>query len=266
MSNAAASTQDHLPIAGIQDGVLIMNDASIRVVLKVEPINFDLKSEAEQNSIIYGYQGFLNSLDFPIQIVVHSRKLDLERYLINLETSQKNISNDLLRIQVEDYVGFIRRLISVANIMSKRFYLIISYNTVNPSGGISPIPSLLHKPSSTPVYSQENFDQVRSEAINRANIVASGLGRLGNQITMLTTQELIEMFYSVYNPDIATEERLTNVEMIEAGIITNPQALLQPDQASEIAPVPGTPATNSNLVTPDSDQTPVQQPLEQPPQ
>src|SRR5665213_1882837 len=96
--NTATSTQEHLPIAGIQDGVIIMSDSSVRAVLKIEPINFELKSETEQNGIIYGYQAFLNSLDFPIEIVIQSKKLDLDRYLIKLDERRKTMSSDLLRI------------------------------------------------------------------------------------------------------------------------------------------------------------------------
>lgn len=218
----ASSTQEHLPIAGIQDGVVIMNDASIRTILKVEPINFELKSEAEQNAIVYSYQSFLNSLEFPIQIVVHSKKLDLERYLIKLEATKKNVTNDLLRIQVEDYVDFVRRLISIANIMSKRFYMIISYSAVAPKGGRVPsLSSFFNKHPTGPILYQDQFDRFRLEAINRANLVAGGISRLGLKVSYLDTQELIEVFYSIYNPDIAAEERLTDVDQLSAGIVSS---------------------------------------------
>lgn len=220
--DTASSTQEHLPIAGIQDGVVIMNDASIRTILKVEPINFELKSEAEQNAIVYSYQSFLNSLEFPIQIVVHSKKLDLERYLIKLEATKKNVTNDLLRIQVEDYVDFVRRLISIANIMSKRFYMVISYSAVAPKGGRVPsLSSFFNKHPTGPILYQDQFDRFRLEAINRANLVASGISRLGLKVSYLDTQELIEVFYSIYNPDIAAEERLTDVDQLSVGVVSS---------------------------------------------
>ena len=240
----APSTQDHLPIAGIQDGVVIMNDASVRAVLKIEPINFELKSQTEQDSIIYSYQAFLNSLDFPIQIVIHSKKLDLERYLMKMEESKKNLTSDLLRIQIEDYVSFVRRLISVANIMSKRFYVVVSYSAIGKPAG-NPLGGFMHKQDNAPLLYQDQFERFRTEVYNRANMIAGGLTRLGVKVTALNTQELIELFYGVYNPDIATEERLTDIRDLNAGVVTstgvlneNPPAQAPMQEAATPPPPP----------------------------
>lgn len=238
--STASSTQQHLPIAGIQDDVIIMNDGSLRVVLKIEPINFDLKSELEQNSIIYSYQGFLNSLDFPIQIVIQSKKLDLEHYLVKLDNLKKEMSNDLLRIQTEDYVQFVRRLISVANIMSKRFYVVVSYSAITKATGLN---SIFNKRPTGPIMEQEQFDRFKAEVFNRAGLVGGGLGRLGLKTSALSTQELIEVFYSTYNPDIATEQRLTDTSNLSSGIVssfwTNPATVEEaaPLVSSEPGPV-----------------------------
>lgn len=222
--NNVHSTQDHLPIAGIQDGVVIMTDGSLRVVLKADPVNFELKSENEQNAIIYSYQSFLNSLDFPIQILIQSKKLDLEQYLIKMQENEKSLTNELLRIQIEDYTGFVRRLISVANIMAKRFYVVISHSLVTKNTSINQINSLFpHKPTG-PILDQDEFDRMRSEAYNKAGITASGLGRLGVKASPLETQELIELFYAIYNPDVATEARLTSLQNLSGGIVTSPEA------------------------------------------
>lgn len=258
------ATQNHLPIAGIQDSVLIMSDGSVRAVLRVEPINFDLKSETEQNGIIYAYQAFLNSLDFPIQIVVHSKKLDLERYLMKLSQSQQGLTNDLLRIQVEDYVGFVRRLISVANIMAKRFFVVVSYSVASKTTANAQLGGLFHRQASGPLMDQDQFDRFRKEAINRAGIVGGGLGALGVKTRIIETQELIELFYGIYNPDVATEERLTDVATINSGIVHAPSIspANSPDQlaanaaaeqlaAAEPAPsaVPTEPAPQENPVS-----------------
>lgn len=222
MSNIP-TTQEHLPIAGIQDGAIIMNDATIRVVLKVEPINFELKSEQEQNAIIYAYQGFLNSLEFPIQFVIQSKKLDLTPYLNRIEQMGRQNQSELLRIQTQEYVDFVRQLITVANIMGKKFYCIIAY-------GAGKIPSptsilnLFGKKSNGPVLDQANFDQMKGEAYNQASLIAGGLARLGARARALNTQELIELFYQVYNPDVAGEARLTNLSIMNSGIITSPDA------------------------------------------
>jgi hypothetical protein len=258
------STQEHLPIAGIQDGVVIMTDGSIRVVLRVEPINFDLKSDAEQNGIIYSYQGFLNSLDFPIQILVQSKKLDLERYLIRLQASQKEVTNDLLRIQIEDYVGFVRRLISVANIMSKRFFVIISYSAVTKQSSMAQLGSLFHRQPTGPVMDQEQFTRYRAEANNRATIIAGGMGRLGVKSSLLGTQELIELFYGIYNPDVATEERLTgDVSELNAGVVNGPGAqapepVAEPAPGTDQSPLQASQATGEMPMQPD--QVPPTQP------
>jgi hypothetical protein len=202
-----------------------MNDGSVRAILKLEPINFDLKSENEQNGIIYNYQSFLNSLDFPIQIVVQSKKLDLERYLMKVKAVERNQSNDLLRIQVEDYIGFVRRLISIANIMSKRFYIVVSYAGFTKPTAKNPLGGLFHRRPSGPIMDQEQFSRYSSETMNRAGIIAGGLERLGIKCKALSTQELIELFYGIYNPDLATEERLTDIDTLSSGVVHAPDAL-----------------------------------------
>ena len=219
-----------------------MNDGSVRAVLKVEPINFELKSEAEQNGIIYSYQAFLNSLDIPIQIVVQSKKLDLERYLAKLEATVKDMTNDLLRIQTEDYVGFVRRLISVANIMSKRFYVIVSYAAATKQLGLGQFTGMIHKAPTGPMMDQDQFDRYRTEVTSRANGVGGGLSRIGMRVALLDTQDLIELFYSTYNPDIATEERLTDMSNMSHGIVSSPDvAPPTPEPAPDDATSPNAP-------------------------
>ncbi len=241
MSAAGASTQDHLPVAGIQDGVVIMNDTSVRAILRVQPINFELKSEAEQNAIIYSYQSFLNSLDFPVEIVINSKKLDLERYLRKLEEQKKNLSSDLLRIQIEDYVNFVRRLITIANIMAKRFYVVVSYAAVTgakASSGfsLSTVLGIGGGNTQATLY-QDQFDRYKAELGNRANIVSAGLTRVGLRVEPLTTQEIIELLYGAYNPDIAQEERLTDVSALSAGIVSSENVAPPLEQAAEVPPV-----------------------------
>jgi len=221
---SAPSTQDHLPIAGIQDNIVIMNDASVRVVLKVEPINFELKSTEEQDSIIYSYQAFLNSLDFPVQIVIQSKRLDLEQYLVRMQENLKQQTNDLLRIQTEDYIGFVRRLISVANIMAKRFYVVISHSAITKNSSISQFTSIFPHKNTGPLLEQDEFDRLRNEAFNKAGIIVGGLGRIGAKAEPLDTQALIELFYGIYNPDVATEERLTDLANLNSGVVTSPEA------------------------------------------
>lgn len=218
--DSSTPTQEHLPIAGAQDSVVIMNDGSVRAILAVEPINFELKSEQEQNSTIYGYQSFLNSLEFPIQIVIQSKKLDLERYLSRMQEYQKITNNDLLRIQIEDYVGFVRQLINIANIMSKKFFVVVSYSSITKQKPSSLL-NVFSKQNTGAILDQEQFTRFRGEALNRANLVGNGLLRLGLKVSLLDTQKLIELFYGLYNPDIATEERITDLEAITGNSISS---------------------------------------------
>jgi hypothetical protein len=247
----ANSTQEHLPIAGIQDDVIIMADGSVRAVLKVEPINFELKSEQEQNGIIYSYQAFLNSLEYPIQIIVQSKKLDLERYLVKLEGRLKLIDNELLRLQTEDYIDFVRRLISVANIMSKRFYVVVKYAALEKQGGVGFLnfTSLFHKAPTGPIMEQAQFERYRAEATSRASSIGGGLARLGMRVNLMETQSLIELFYATYNPDIAAEERLTGMDNLNPATIASPQIKATPDTPAPqpTQPVPTPPSEPANV-------------------
>lgn len=223
---SAASTQDHLPIAGIQDSAVIMNDGSLRAVLKIEPTNFELKSENEQDAIIYSYQAFLNSLNFPIQIIIQSKKLDLEQYLVRLQDSGKDISSELLRLQLRDYITYLRNLISRANIMSKHFYVVIAYSAVTANASKNQLMSVVrsNKHPEGPIMDQREFERLRTELFNRAEIIGSGLARIGSKSQLLDTQHLIELFYTIYNPEVATEERLASVSNLSGAVVSSEDA------------------------------------------
>ncbi len=221
-----ASTQDHLPIAGIQDGAVIMNDGTLRCVLKIEPTNFELKSETEQDAIIYSYQAFLNSLSFPIQIIIQSKKLDLEQYLVRLQDSGKNITSELLRLQLRDYISYLRTLITRANIMSKHFYVVISFSAVTANASKNQLLSSMrnsHHPTG-PIMDQREFERLRTELHNRADIIGSGLSRIGSKSELLDTQRLIELFYTIYNPEVAAEQRLSNVSNLSGAVVSSEDA------------------------------------------
>lgn len=236
------STQNYLPIAGIEEGVVVLKDGSLAVVLRIMPINFDLKNELEQNAIIAKYQSFLNSLDFSIQILVRSQRLDLEPYLVGLDRSTKELSNELLQIHATDYIAFMRSLVSVANIMSKHYYIILTYQgsiTAAKGGVLS-----LFKKQSGPVLTRSTFNHYRDELNGRANTVASGLTSMGLRIEALNTQELIELFYGIYNPDISATERLGELENLKAQVVSLKQAE-QPAAGTPTAPAAATTAPDA---------------------
>ncbi len=201
-----ASTQQYVPIADIRDGTIVMKDGSMRLVLLTTSINFNLKSQNEQNAIIYGYQRFLNALTFPIQIVMQSRRLDLTGYLTELKERIPQTESELLRLQIQDYIEFINRLLSVANIMNKRFYVVIPYfpPLIKSDNFIDKIKNKL-KTDQT-IVDVTSFKKYQKELRERANVVASGLSGIGIRAAQLTTKELLELFYQSYNPDLSTKE------------------------------------------------------------
>jgi hypothetical protein len=225
------STQQFIDIAGMKNGVIIMKDGSYRLILQVNAVNFALKSEQEQNSIIFQFQSFLNSLHFPIEICIRSRRLDLTPYLNKISTIAQNQTNELTRIQAEDYIGFVTKLITIANIMKKSFYVVVQHNTVNVKNtGL--FDKIFSKNSQTFEHvkiSDVEFKQSTDKLTEKANIVANGLGGLGIHCQQLTTEEIVEVFYAIYNPDESTKQRISNVDEIDAQVVgsesESPEAL-----------------------------------------
>jgi hypothetical protein len=217
-----ASTQESLEIAGVEDGIIILKDGSYRLVLDVTAINFGLKSEREQNSIIFQFQGFLNSLHFPIEILIQSRKLDLTPYLTKLRKRANEQNIELLKIQTLDYIDFISELINMANIMKKRFYVVIGWENVELQS-LSLVDRLLNRGNSVSLLkiSERDFKTRGDELRQKATTLASGLGSIGLHCKQLMTSELIELFYNFYNPGIADKERLGDLENLQANIVSS---------------------------------------------
>ncbi len=210
------STQKFLPFKSFKDGVLVMKDGSFRAILMINSINFNLKSQVEKRSILNSYKNFLNSITFPIQIVLQSRILDLDNYLKKLETIHKIQSNELLQLQTKEYTSFIKELIGVANIMSKTFYIVVTYNPhIQLNQGF--FARLFNK---KPITAKSKFKEAKSEVLNRAQLVATGLAPMGLDSILLNTEELIDLFYTTYNPDTARRQKLFDVSRVDADIIT----------------------------------------------
>mgnify|MGYP000116422246 CR=1 FL=1 len=187
------TTQQFLEIEEIKEGVLILKDKSLRGVLAVSSLNFSLKSEEEQNAIIYQFQNFLNSLDFQIQIYVQSRRLNLTGYLEELEELERKQPNELLKIQTRSYIDFIKSLVGSGFIMNKNFYVVVPFFPVL-------IPSAKRK---TRDLSDEEFERAKTQLWQRLEFVAHGLRNCGLFCAPLNTQELIELFWSIYHPEEA---------------------------------------------------------------
>lgn len=234
------STQNTLQIAEIRDGIVIMNDGSFRSVVMVKSINFDLMSNEEQEAVEGGYQGFLNSLYFPIQIFIRSQKVDLGPYIEKLDKIRTEHDNMLLAVLMEDYIGFMSDISSQTNIMDKRFYVVIPYFPVedvqkaitNSKNFFTGLGDLFSKKEKRVVIDEAVLEQAKTELRNRVQAILGGLMQCGVQGLPLDTQELIELYYDTYNPDTATRQPLKNFNDLSAPIITKgvgvaPQAHLE---------------------------------------
>jgi hypothetical protein len=211
-----ASTQQYLDIAEIRDDTAVLKDGSLRAVLLVSSINFALKSEDEQNAIITGYISFLNSLDFPIQIVIQSRRLNIDNYLATLQAREKEQTNELLRTQTAEYRAFISQLISLGEIMGKRFYLTVPYSpTKQARPGFFAQLSTVFSPAKVITLSEELFHKYRGALGNRVEKVVANLSSLGITAVPLNTQSLIELYYNCYNIDLSYSQKLPAVEKLK---------------------------------------------------
>jgi hypothetical protein len=234
------STQNSLQIAEVRDGIVIMQDGSFRSVVMVKSINFDLMSPQEQEAVEYSYQGFLNSLYFPIQIFLRSNKVDLRPYLEKLDKIRTEHDNMLLALLMEDYIGYMDALSQQTNIMDKNFYVVIPFfPVVDVQKGIEQSKNFLTglggilKPKEQHVVINEvDLENAKTELRNRVQAVLAGLLQCGIQGLPLDTQELIELYYDTYNPDTATRQQLKDFNGLTADVITKgqgqaPQAHLQ---------------------------------------
>jgi hypothetical protein len=224
------STQNTLQIAEVRDGIVILNDGTFRAVVMCKAINFDLMSPQEREAVEFAYQGFLNSLNFPIQIFMRSEKVDLKPYLKKLSKIRVEQDNMLLGLLIEDYVAFLEAISQQTNIMDKQFYVIISFpdpnqdvrSTIKQSTGFfTGMADLFSSKDKTPhvVINEKVLEDAKTELRNRVHSVIAGLQECGVQSIPLDTQELIELYYNVYNPDTATHQHLGKFEDISAPVI-----------------------------------------------
>ncbi|HSX46829.1 MAG TPA: hypothetical protein VLF87_02480 [Patescibacteria group bacterium] len=226
------STQNTLQIAEIRDGVVIMSDGSFRSVIMVKSINFDLMSPQEQEAVEYSYQGFLNSLYFPIQIFVRSQKVDLGPYLERLDKIRSEHDNMLLALLMEDYINFMTDLSYQTNIMDKKFYVVVPYFPVvdvqkalsQSKNFLSGLGDLFSGGKEKHVTVNEaDLNKAKDELRNRVQAVLGGLQQSGVQGLPLDTQELIELFYDTYNPDTATRQQLKNFNDLTVPVVQKGQ-------------------------------------------
>ncbi|MDP4038680.1 MAG: hypothetical protein Q8P54_01790 [bacterium] len=214
------SVQNHLLFSEIRDGIVIMRDGSLRMVILASALNFDLKSPQEQGAIEYSFQGFLNGLHFPFQIIVKSRKLDLTDYLDKLDRLQAEQDNQLLAGLMEDYIYNVRGLMEEVNIMDKEFYVVVPlYVQVLSKENIFSKLTKIFKPNQETVQTSAQFEEHKRDLVQRANSVAQGLAQVGLKVAVLKTQEVVELFYNSYNLSESVSQNLISTnDMTSAAV------------------------------------------------
>lgn len=208
MARPGKPTQDFIPIREIRDGIVVLEDGSLRSILLASSINIALKSEDEQMAVMSQFQNFLNSLDFDVQISVQSRRLDIRPYIILLEERLREQREELLRIQTREYIGFIQWLNESVNIMNKNFFIVVPYSgaalsSEKQEGFLNSFGSLFNgkkKKASEKSAEQQRFEEQRSQLEQRISVVSQGLSSMGIKAVELGTQEVVEMYYNMFNP------------------------------------------------------------------
>lgn len=181
-----ARSQEFIPIEDIREGVVTLSTGEYRSVLMTSSVNLSLKGEDEQLAIISGFQSFLNSLEFEVEVYIQSRRFDVGPYIKSLRESLEKAENDLLRLQISEYIEFIQRFVGEHNIMTKRFFIVIPY-----------MPSIIGNIGDK----GDNFLRNREQLSERISIITQGLSRIGIKASQLDDSELTELYYSIFNPN-----------------------------------------------------------------
>ena len=223
----AFSTQHSLPIAEIRDDIVILKDGSFRAVVEAQAINFELMNLEEREAVEFSYQAFLNSLYFPVQIHIQSRRVDAEAYLKKIESCLRGQKNMLLSILTTDYLDFLAQLLETTDIVDKNFYVVVPYFTtefnkttvLNTSKNLFSKLWYLKKKPSPLVIDDSTFEQAKRELRYRLQTVQDGLRHCGVPTTNLSTKELIDLYYKFYNPEMGLNQPIPEPQDITAPLI-----------------------------------------------
>lgn len=208
--------QRYLDVAEIKEDIVIMKDGTIRAILLVSSINFSLKSMDEQNAIVQAYMQFLNGLDFPIQILIQSRRMNIDEYLRKLKDAEKGQGNELLRRQITDYRDFVKWLVETGDIMQKKFFVVVPLDpSTDKQKGFFTRLSEIITPSVAIHLSDDKFRKNKESLMLRVNSIISGLQSMSLNAVMLDTQSTIELLYTMYNPELFESERMVNTSKLQ---------------------------------------------------
>jgi hypothetical protein len=204
MAIKAKATQEFVPIKEVRDGIIVLKDGGLRAIVLANSVNLSLKSEEEQKAIILQFQSFLNTLDFSVQISVQSRRLDIRPYLLTLEEKMKVQNEPLLKIQTKEYIDFIKNFTESVSIMTKTFFVIIPYThtVLRSDSSMNILKNLFGVKSKEEIKlaKQEDFEEKRSQLEERVSVIKQGLSSCGIKSVELGTEEIVEVFYKVFNP------------------------------------------------------------------
>jgi len=212
------STHKLLEIENIKDGILILKNGSLRQIIAVSGINLLLKSDEEQSAICHAFQEFLNSLDFSIQLIVHSREISLKNYLERLKKQEKKETSDLLKLQIREYIEFIKSLVEKGVFYQKSFFVVVPYDVplIHKKGSIFSFLKLpFGKTESSKKGEAFSFEKKKIQLLQRVELVIRGLERIGLSNKILTTNEVIELLYNLYNPGIIEKTGLEILKKLE---------------------------------------------------
>ena len=202
MALKAKATQEFVPIKEVRDGIIVLKDGELRAIVLANSVNLSLKSDDEQRATIFQFQSFLNTLDFAVQISVQSRRLDIRPYLLLLEDRIKVQSEPLLKLQTKEYIEFIRNFTDSVSIMTKTFFITIPYTHTVLKSDSGILTKLFSRRSKEQAQAdrEEDFEEKRSQLEQRVSVIQQGLDRCGIKSAQLGTEEVVEIFYKVFNP------------------------------------------------------------------
>ena len=209
------STLAFVEVSEVRDDTLILRDGQLRSIMAVSSANFALKSNQEQDQVIGAFQGILNSIDFPIQILVQSRKLDLNPYIEKLKILENQQDNDLLQVKMQEYIEYIKQMSQEVNIMDKNFYIIVGYEPITIKQGIFGRFLRALNPTKVIKQRQEEFLRNKKVLMTRTDQIMGRMGSLDLKISLLKTDQIITLMYNYYNPDTLESIRLSDVSALD---------------------------------------------------
>ena len=221
-----STTQEHLDILEIKDNFVVLKNGAVSAVLQTNAVNFDLLSEIEQDAIIAAFSMLLNSITFPVQVVVRSKKIDISKYIEKVQRIEAKISDPLLKHQAEAYRKFVQDVIRKNEVLEKRFYVVIPMGGITSAQpGSGPFDWLMKLMGTHNKRTNVNVEQAlrtgKTDLMPKIDHVVKEFGRLGVRARQLTSQELVELYFDIYNPSSIHGQRIrTNVDDYKTAIVS----------------------------------------------